>query len=61
MCRLKTFLDTLLGMTTDGVQKCIVKIILVAFYDRSQGRANIRKSTIGNIISCHKSVNSVER
>ena len=60
MCRLKTFLDTLLGMTTDGVQKCIVKIILVAFYD-SQGRANIRKSIIGNIISCHKSVNFVER
>ena len=58
---LRSFRDTLLRVTTDGGCKVSRQNYRRSFYDRSQGKANKRKSVIGNVASCYKLVKSVER
>ena len=48
-------------MTTDGGCKVSRQNHPRSFYDRSQGKANKRKSVIGNVTSCYKLVKSVWR
>ena len=51
-------------MTTDGGCKVSRQNHPRSFYDRSQVKANKRKSVIGNVnvnVSCYKLVKSVER
>ena len=53
--------DTLLRVTTDGGCKVSHQNYPRSFYDRSQGKANKRKSVIRKVTSCYKLVKSVER
>ena len=58
---IELFTDTLLRVTTDWGCKVSRQNYPSSFYDRSQGKANKRKSVIGNVTSCYKLVKSVER
>ena len=61
MLSIELFRDTLLRVMTDGGSKVSCQNYPRSFYDRSQGKANKRKSVIGNVTSCYKLVKSVER
>ena len=54
---IELFTDNLQRVTTDWGCKVSRQNYPGGFYDRSQGKANKRKSVIGNVTSCYKLVN----
>ena len=58
---IELFTDTLQRVTTDWGCKVSRQNYPGSFYDRSQGKANKRKSVIGNVTSCYKLVKSGEK
>ena len=61
MLSIELFRDTLLRVTTDGGCKVSRQNYPRSFYDKSQGKANKRKSVIRKGTSCYKLLKSVER
>ena len=61
MSSIELFRDTLLRVTTDAGCKVSRQNYPGSFYDRIHGKANKRRSVIGNVTSCYKLFKSVER
>ena len=54
MSSIELFRDTLLRVTTDAGCKVSRQNYPGSFYDRIHGKANKRRSVIGNVTSCYK-------